>query len=1335
MYNNLLFCKHFDNVIRWSENERLDHLFERRCDHLDEGHLAVIAGDATATYREVDRRANQLARYLRRQGVKPGDRVGVMFRQSIETYVSLLAVLKLNAAYVPLDASFPPERLSFIAKDANVEKVVTLSANRARFTGVPVEVVRLDAVSELIDAESRDRLTQSEKGEPRDQLCYIIYTSGSTGNPKGVAIEHPSICNFVRVAAEVYGYRQEDRVYQGMTIAFDFSVEEIWVPLMAGATLVPGTADASLVGNDLADFLFEKNVTALCCVPTLLASLDRDLPSLRLLLLSGEACPHDLVVRWYRPGRTILNAYGPTEATVTATWTELRPDKQVTIGGPLPTYSVIILDERENKVVEQGALGEICIAGIGLAKGYVNRDDLTEKSFIFDFLDIPNNPSKRIYRTGDIGRITDDDEIEYLGRIDTQVKVRGYRIELTEIESVLMEVPQVSQAVVSTHSVSGPPELVAYYTRKPGAPEVSRDDISKVLRARLPGYMIPSYVEELDVIPMLPSNKVDRKKLPAPVGMRFTAGSNEYVAPRSKLEETIADALAEVLELDRVSVEDNFFTDLGAHSLLMAQLASAIKQRRPDINISMRDIYLHSTVANLAGFVDSRSNLHAGKREPVPYYKPGAFAYYGCGFLQLCYFVAFGFFGLLFIVGSLEWLLRSTGYVDIYLRVLGFELAVFVIGAALPIMAKWLLVGRYEKTSFRVWGLRYFVFWMVRDIIGRSPLLIFRDTPIYNVYLRLLGARIGKNALILSKTIPACPDLLTIGDNAILEKETMTQTYRAQSGYIQTGPVTVGSDAFVGEASILDIDTRLENHAQLGHSSALQAGQVVPAGKRFHGCPAEETSANYKLVEPMVCTPLRHVVYTGLQMAGTFFFFFPLILMLFFYVFTKYFGPNASLRVLAGDLYPLSLNIAGVLFLLTVPFFLSGILSQVMRVVAWPRILNLFIERDRTYVIYGFHYYLFNVISSTSNSQFLNNLFGDSSFIIHYLSLIGYDLGKVEQTGSNFGMTQSHDSPFLCKIGERTMVSDGLSMMNAQMSSTSFRLAEVAVAPDNFLGNNIHFPAGATVGANCLLATKVMVPTDGPVRENIGLLGSPPFEIPRTVDRAQNVQRYTDPKVRKERIGLKNIHNVKTMAGFLLVRVIYGYIAFLVFWLAVNYYADYGLLAPALISVAFFPFFVAFFAGLERASFGFRRMKPQACTVLDEPYWRVERYWKLNESPLAMMFKGTPFKNIISRLLGVRLGKRVFDDGCIITEKTMVEIGDYATLNESCTMQSHSLEDGVFKSDYVRIGKGSTLGVNSFVHYGVDMGENVLLDADSFVMKGTKLQPDGIWQGNPAREL
>ena len=302
----------------------------------------------------------------------------------------MLAVLKVNAAYVPLDAAFPAERVRFIIDDAEIKAIVSMTGFEQRLAPLEAQKIFLDKAKRRIDGKSAERLT--EVAPTADPVCYIIYTSGTTGNPKGVAIGHASICNFVRVASELYGYRPGDRVYQGMTIVFDFSIEEIWVPLMAGATLVPARPGLSLIGDELADFLRENRVT---CWPAARPCWRRSSRSCRCCACCWSAAKRARRISsraGTAPGRTILNSYGPTEATVTATLTELTPDKPVTIGVPLPTYSIVILDPVEDKTVPTGELGEIGIAGVGLALGYLNRDELTMKKFIRDFLQIPEQP-------------------------------------------------------------------------------------------------------------------------------------------------------------------------------------------------------------------------------------------------------------------------------------------------------------------------------------------------------------------------------------------------------------------------------------------------------------------------------------------------------------------------------------------------------------------------------------------------------------------------------------------------------------------------------------------------------------------------------------------------------------------------------------------------------------------------------------------------------------------------------------------------------------------------------------------------------------------------------
>ncbi|MFI0486677.1 Pls/PosA family non-ribosomal peptide synthetase [Actinomadura sp. 9N215] len=1331
--------------IRWRPGERLEHLFEEQCDRfLDEGrgeHLAVDTGDLVLTYGELDERANRLARHLLAEGARPGDRIGLLFDDAVHSYAATLAVLKINAVYVPLDAGYPPDRLSYIVGDAGVRTVLSLSHLRGHLRQAGAAVLCVDEAA-AVGALSGDRLTDAEKGLPPDDLCYIVYTSGSTGRPKGVAIEHAAICNFVRVAVEVYGILPADRMYQGMTIAFDFSVEEIWVPLISGATLVPKPGGAVLVGADLLDFMRARRVTALCCVPTLLATLDEDLPGLRFLLVSGEACPQDLVARWHRPGRRFLNVYGPTEATVTATWTPLHPDRAVTIGVPLPTYSVVVLDPDEDRALPRGELGEIGIAGVGLASGYVNRDDLTASRFVRDFIGIGNNPSGRIYRTGDLGRINDWGEIEYHGRIDTQVKIRGYRIELTEIESVLSQAPEVAQVVVGTHEPEpGVVELVAYFTRRNRDAPLDRDLLRARARQHLPSYMVPAYFEELDAIPMLASDKADRGRLPPPTRPRGPAAHNGHVAPETGTEREIAAALADVLRLDRVSADSHFFDDLGADSLLMARFCAALRERT-GLPVSMLDVYQNPEVRGLAAVLAERAappgtevaapgeSARAASRDPVPA-RPSerkrAREYVVCGVLQLLLFIATAYSAAGVVLAGYRFARDATGPADLYLRGLLAGGAVFTFSCALPVLAKWTLIGRWRPREIRVWSLDYVRFWTVKTLIRSSPMALLAGSPVYSFYLRTLGARIGRGAVIFART-PVCTDLLTVGAGTVIRENCAMAGYRADDGVIRTGAITLGERVFVGDKTVLDIDTVMEDGTQLGHASSLHAGQTVPAGERWHGCPARPTGTDYLTLPERKCGTVRRVGYSVLQLLTHIAVTGPLGIVLLVSLLTEV--PMLA-EIMETQPEGLGrLEILGEAVLISGVLFFGGAVASLAFVLTLPRLLGLFIRPGRVYRLFGLRFWAIMTTKRVTNLPFFNNLFGDSSFVVGYLRALGYRFARpIVQTGSNFGTELSHHSPYLTTVGSGTMVSDALWIMNADYSSTSFTVSEVKIGARNFLGNNIAFPANAAVGDNVLLGTKVAVPIDGPVRENTGLLGSPCFEIPRSVERDHAFSEMEKGDEFRRRLSAKNRYNLATMGLFLLVgwfRIFGVTVLMLVVEDLLHVQPVTGIVAAVLAALLFT---AGYGVLVERAVLRFRSLKPQLCSIYERYFWFHERLWKMGGQAL---FSGTPFKNVLWRLMGVRIGRRVFDDGCAIPEKTLVTIGDECTLNAGTVIQCHSLEEGVFKSGRTRLGDRCTLGVESFVHYDVTMGEGAVLAADSFLMKGEEVPPDAHWLGNPA---
>ncbi|QXV57113.1 Pls/PosA family non-ribosomal peptide synthetase [Amycolatopsis sp. TNS106] len=1325
----VLTCDGHEQRVRWRTGDRLERLYERLCDRLrDTGlgdRLAVDAGGVKVTFGGLDERANRLARHLLAHGVRPGDRIGLLFTEPVHPYVAMLAVLKVNAAYVPLDAGFPDDRLAYIVQDAGVRLVISTSGLRERFEPDAVDLVCLDVDSDRIAALPGTRLSADERGTPADELCYVVYTSGSTGRPKGVTIDHASICNFVLVAADVYGIQDTDRVYQGMTIAFDFSVEEIWVPLLSGATLVPKPGGAALVGHDLLEFLRENRVTALCCVPTLLASLDEDLPLLRFLLVSGEACPEDLVRRWYRADRRFLNVYGPTEATVTATWSVLRPDRPVTIGVPLPTYSVVILDPDEPVALAAGELGEIGIAGIGLAGGYLNRPDLTERAFIPDFLGIGHNPSRRIYRTGDLGRITPDGEIEYHGRADTQVKIRGYRVELTEIESVLLRIPGIAQAVVETHHPeAGTTELVAYYSLRRDNEDVDPGELRRRLAELLPGYMVPAYLEQLDHIPLTPAGKADRKHLPAPSSPRRVGNDVDYVAPATKTELRLAEALSGVLGIEPVSVTGHFFDDYGADSLLLAKFCAVVRERGEVASLSARDVYLNPTIRGLAESTASAVEATVARAEEPR--RASTTSYVLCGVFQLLAFLAYAAGSGWLLDTGFRWIDAATGFAESYARAAGLGFVVFVVLSVVPVLAKWMLVGRWKPGEIPLWSVGYLRFWTVKALVRFSPLMLFVGTPLYSWYLRALGADIGKGALILSRNPPVCTDLLSVGAGAVIRKDAYFSCYRARAGRIQTGTVTLGANAFVGEMTVLDIGSALGDGAQLGHSSSLHSGQSVPDGESWHGSPARLSTVDYRALGTVARGRLRPIVFCA----------------------------SSLLLLLLGTL-PLSLGGAGVLveqwFTTTVDFtswafylgriadsalvYFGALLAGLAVVLVLPRLLGLFLRPDHVYPLYGRHFAIQRLIARLTNLRAYTYLFGDSSYIVYYLRALGYDLSKVHQTGSNFGVEVKHETPFLSTVGTGTMVSDGLSLLNADFSASSFRLRKTSVAPQAFLGNEIAFPPGARIGRNCLLATKVLVPLDGPVRENVGLLGSPAFEIPRTVRRDTGFEHLGTGDALRRGLRAKNRHNTVTIGVYLLVHWLHLFGVLLIGAVAGALHGRLGPLAVGGGIVATLAFSVAFLMLAELAVQGFRAMRPLFCSIYDPAFWRHERFWKLSPARYLALFNGTPFKPFLLRRLGVRIGRRVFDDGCAIPERSLVSIGDDCVLNLHTVAQGHSLEDGTFKSDHITIGAGCTLGVGAFVHYGVTMADGAIAEADAFLMKGTAVPARTRWHANPAVEL
>lgn len=564
-------------------------LFEKR---------AAIAPDAVAietdtevmTYQALDARANQLAHYLRKCGVETESVVGVCVPRSIDMFVAVLGVMKSGAAYLPLDVSLPSERIAFMVADADARIVLT---HLSHATLLPANVQRIDVDfdwPEIAEMPATPPCTQISPGN----LAYVIYTSGSTGSPKGVLVEHKGLCNLAHALASACGVRPTSRVLQFSRLSFDASVFEFSMTFHAGATLCLMESDQW----DVAQILKDRRVNIALLPPSLLAQLlEGDFDELRTLVVGGEACPSAYAERW-GTRCALINAYGPTEATVCATVHAYAGGDDIPIGRPLQNTRIYILDSNFDPL-PIGVIGELFIGGVGVARGYLNRQDLTREKFLRD--PFAGEADARMYRTGDRGRYLPDGSIQFFGRIDDQVKVRGYRIELGEIEARLLQHPSIRQAAVVVQGKDEQRRLVAYVV---SSSAMNAAEVRAYLAQQLPEYMSQLACVFLDQLPMTANGKLDRRGLPA----LSAADSQCTVKPRTALEAELVGMWQDVLGVSEIGVEDDFF-DLGGTSLSALRLIGAIKGKYGMV-LDLRTLFSSGTIVTVANEIRAaRSSL------------------------------------------------------------------------------------------------------------------------------------------------------------------------------------------------------------------------------------------------------------------------------------------------------------------------------------------------------------------------------------------------------------------------------------------------------------------------------------------------------------------------------------------------------------------------------------------------------------------------------------------------------------------------------------------------------------------------------------------------------
>ena len=1302
----------------YCRDEFLHELFQEYA-AADPEKMAVEHGDVRLSYRELDHRSTQLARYLRRGGFRTGDYAVLMLDKNEQLYIAMIAVMKAGGAYVPVDLSFPPERVDFIIRDSAARICITSQAVWAAAGGAlaetGVETFFVEQEQELTGQESTQPLLPEEIGLDRQALfspCYIIYTSGTTGRPKGCIIDHRNICNYVRGATVTYGVSRDDRILQCASIAFDASLEEIWLAFANGGTLVPAGKEVMQSGPQFGEMLVKRKVTVLSCSPTLLSMAEGEMETVRLIILGGEACPHDLVKRWHRSGRILFNSYGPTEATIVATVGELHPDRPVTIGRALPNYQTYIVDEKMD-LVALGDEGELLIAGPGVSRGYLHMDDLDLRKFIVT--DKITGEPLCLYRTGDLARFAANGEIEYLGRSDDQVKLRGFRVELAEIESLLMQDEAIQTAAVALHPDGQ--QLAAYVVLRDGK-KINYKALRETLKKRLPPYMLPAWLDEVASLPTSVSGKVNRKQLPA-ASHPFVDDQREILPPRSPLEEQVAAVWKEVLKLPGLSVTDDFFYDLGGHSLLAAGVVSRLRKCKEFAGLAVGDLYKYPTVEKMAQYLSTFEPVQeqGGQR---PFRHAGKAAYWLCSIGQG---LALLFFSLL---NFWQWLGAFVLFAYfIAADYEGWEAALAALGlftVTLPcvfggaVLLKWLVIGRIRAGSYPLWGMYYFRYWFVRQLVRSLPVQFFVGSPLLNWFYRLMGADIGRGVYIGSADLTAF-DLLKIGSGANIGTGSSVNGAWVDAGMLHLAPIIIGEGCAVGNRSVLSGNNRLEAGAVLGDLSLLPEGVDIPANEFWSGSPAAFQDVVH-LTEKRLVRWSAPVVLVFLLGAFTL----PVIVE----------GVYFPWLILVEEILELP-GIFGGWFVLA-PFLAMAYILTLLIAAVGVKHLMCFDMREGRYPlssVFYLRYWLFIQVFRHIESL-LGSLFG-TVYTRRWLMSLGLKLGPGTEASYVRDIV-----PGMLETGMGCFLADDASLSGATIDNGYLYLKKTFIGNYSFIGNSASVPAGSSIGSRCLVGVSSAVLPQNPLPDGTAWLGSPPIFLPNR----QKVEQFSEEQTFRPSGKLlwqrRMIDLVKILLPSTLFILIAVHILDLLMALLEAQWSPVCLVAlfPVLYIISG-ALCISFFVVLKKILVG------RYCSGMHplwSPFvWVSELLTGLYEDLVVQFFfnslLGTPYAAWVWRLLGVKVGRRCYIDSSWITEFDLVEIGDDAALNEEANLQTHLFEDRVMKLGKIKIGDRCSVGAAATILYDTELEDDVTIADMTLIMKGEMLPAGSSWQGLPGQPL
>ena len=1271
---------------------------------------ALATEEGTLSYRQLISAVNTAVAALATEGVRRGDRVGVRVPSGTrELYVGILAVLSLGAAYVPVDADDPEERAQLVFSEAAVCGVIGAGGVYTARTGASLsQTPRHPSTTHVpVIGSPTGSIPSVGAPDPEDD-AWIIFTSGSTGVPKGVAVTHRNAAAFVDAEAQLFLQDDPigagDRVLAGLSVAFDASCEEMWLAWRHGACLVPAPRSLVRSGVDLGPWLIAHGITVVSTVPTLAALWPLEsLELVRLLIFGGEACPPELVERLAVDGREVWNTYGPTEATVVAC-AALLGDGPVRIGLPLLGWDLAVVDA-EGIPVAEGEVGELIIGGVGLAR-YLDAAKDAEK-----YASMPSLGWDRAYRSGDLVRF-ERAGLLFQGRADDQVKLGGRRIELGEVDAALAALPGVgaAAAVVQT-TPSGNQVLVGYVAPTSDPASFDVDAALERLRTELPAALVP-LLAVVDALPTRTSGKVDRGALPwplprAPRSGKKRGGSDGPSDELSPTAEWLAESWTAILGVPVAGPNDDFFAS-GGGSLSAAQLVSAIRERFADTTVA--DIYDRPRIGALAAELDSRAPaIAASRRVVVPLTLRtqlvqtllGAPLHILVGLRWMVYVLAFN--TALVAFDLVPWATTAPWWVIIT----GFVLLITPLGRmAIAVVAARALLAGVTAGEYPRGGSVHLRLWLAEQtahLVGAANLA---GAPWISYYARALGAKIAPGVDLHS--LPPVTGMLTVGTGASIEPEVDLSGYWVDGDILRLGAIRIGAGATIGSRSALLPGTRIGKRAEIAAGSAVHGR--VPSDQLWAGSPAErqgKAKHDWPDVRPerarrwLLAYGLGSVVLSAL----------PQVALL---------AGVALVVGVAGSSVDLVDAAARALLVVPLATLTAGLLLAALTILA-VRLLGIGIRPGHFAVRSRIGWQVWATERLLDSARTLLFPLYASLVTPVWLRLLGARVGSGVEASTVLLL------PKMTRIDDDAFLADDTMIASYELGGGWMRIDEARVGSRAFLGNSGITAPGRSVPRNGLVA--VLSATPRKAKSGSSWLGNPPVRLRRAVTEFDESRTFEPPRSRKVWRALWEICRIVPV----MVSAAIGlgvFVAIEALLLTVGAWWTVVLSSPLLLVAG------AVAAGVTTLAkwLLLGRIRAEDHPLWSSFVWRNEVADTFVEMVAAPWFArsatGTPALVVWLRSLGAHVGRGAWIETYWLPEADLISIGDGATVNRGCIVQTHLFHDRVMTLDGVRLDAGATLGPHSVILPAAQIGVHATVGPASLVMRGERVPASTRWTGN-----